>query len=94
MDYLDEVKRAALPDPHDERDVWCGPELRWCINEIETLRQRVADLAGAQEDSCRIVAELRQEKQKLRDALKSIAFEEPPLVTTDALAEIAYKALR
>jgi hypothetical protein len=38
---LDEVRRAALPDPHDERDIWCGPELRWCISRIEQLEGEV-----------------------------------------------------
>ena len=73
---LDEVRRAALPDPHDERDIWCGPELRWCISRIEELEAEVdrlttqeefahVDMAGLHEQ----LAAAQAENQKMREAL-------------------------
>jgi hypothetical protein len=41
------LRQCALPDPYDERDVWCAKELTWAADRIEELEERVRRLCAA-----------------------------------------------
>lgn len=39
MDIIERLRKHALPDPHDEREVLHAPMLREAADEIERLRE-------------------------------------------------------
>ena len=44
MSDIRTLRRMALPDPFDEREVWCAKELTWAADRIESLERENAAL--------------------------------------------------
>jgi len=47
MDIVERLRKHALPDPHDEREVLHAPLLREAAAEIEALRRKLAVIWNA-----------------------------------------------
>lgn len=58
MDIIERLRKHALPDPHDEREVLHAPMLREAADEIERLREALK-IASAAAESRRLQQRVR-----------------------------------